>query len=316
MLHRQLPRSRDPEPRAARTPHPRPGSVPSILADNVHRKVFVPQQLARQVFLHLLMNYLPWTRGNTPLVLGIAGRFGVGKSTIVREICQRLDFHVEVLNASSLESKWAGEPGERIKAAYLKAAEYQSQKNTGCVLIMDDLDLALGQFEEFSSGTSHTKQAISAFMEFADHPTLMDGRPVDRVPIIATCNDLTKLYGALPRPGRMRAINWEPTREDTLQIATHILRDLLSEDQLLWLAGVTESWTVAHFGQLRSTILESIVEHVYQDIPAKDCIRAAFENQNLSCPQEFDVTQNMLVLAVQSIESSVRTARTDYTGTC
>ena len=284
----------------------------SILSENATRSIYVPKSLAVDVSRHFIMNHWRWTRASTPPLLCLAGPFGVGKSCILREICHRIGIDVCDLQASSFESRWAGEPAERIKAAYIAASERQMKMNVPMTLIVDDVDLALGHFDDFSSGTTNTPHAISALMEIADNPHSVGGQRTDRVPVLMTANDLSKIYGAIRRPGRLRAIRWDPGQEDVFRIARHILRDLLNEKELVALCHLTKTWKVAHYSQLKSLLLSMVVEKEFGSLPAKEAILQAMGGKCPTARLRPMIGHEILMAAIADMENGICTAETNY----
>jgi len=69
---------------------------------------------------------------------------------------------------------------------------------------------------------------IKAIMAIADNPYNVGNHSTDRVPIIMTSNDLSKLYGALCRPKRMRAWSYELDRKEIFSIAQGEGRNITS----------------------------------------------------------------------------------------
>jgi hypothetical protein len=93
-------------------------------------------------------------------------------------------------------------------------------------------------------------------MEIADRPTCACGKLTERIPIFVTANDLTKLYGALTRPGRMRTFSWDPRGEERAAIVRHILRDVLVPEQVAGLLRRHPTWSIAHFAQFKAWLVD------------------------------------------------------------
>ena len=284
-----------------------------LLEQNATRRIFVPARLARHVCSHLLKNYTRWSRNSAPLILCVTGPFGSGKTCILLECCYRLGIHVVPIRASSMESRWAGEPGERIKAAYIEASDIQVKTKEPAVVFCDDIDLGLGYFPEFSSGTRNTPHANSGVMEIADDPFKATGQPTDRVPLLVASNDASKLYEAVRRPGRMHVIHWSPSRDEVVRIAAHILDGLVTPAQMSRLTQITAPWTLAHFGQLKSVIHDRILEADVHGLSPRDIMYSAVQDRTGRCPGKHVVTSDVLESAVAEVNNSVIASRTDYT---
>jgi len=284
----------------------------SIVAENGTSDIFVQKGLARILSLHFMKNYHIELRNDAPLVLAITGAFGVGKSVSVEEICKRLGIKVVQLGNSHFESMWEGEPTGKINEEYIKASNAQSEKGIPHCLMIDDIDLAIGNFKEFSSGTKNTQRVIKAIMAIADNPYNVGNHSTDRVPIIMTSNDLSKLYGALCRPKRMRAWSYELDRKEIFSIVKHIFKYLLSSEQIMRLETLTRTWTLAHFGQLKSIVQELVLEQQCKHISARDYIYGALKNEEFSVQSNINVTTEILATAIDEVENSELAAKKNY----
>lgn len=67
-------------------------------------------------------------------------------------------------------------------------------------------------------------------MHLADYPTLVEGQPTRRVPILITGNDFSRLYGPLCRPGRMALFNWILTTQEREAVMARLLNGLSRTD--------------------------------------------------------------------------------------
>ena len=164
--------------------------VDAVIAENSKSSVFVPYRFAMLVFLHLMKNYLAGLGKAAELILAVAGKFGVGKSVIIAELCRRLKIRVFRLSITELSSQWEGESAKAVAKKYYQASKAQIEEGIGCCLIIEDLDMSIGSHSEFSSGTMNTQFLINEIMEIADNPTQLCGEKTARVPIIVTANDL------------------------------------------------------------------------------------------------------------------------------
>ncbi len=79
--------------------------------------------------MHLVKNHFAETghgRGNlrgVPLILGIWGPKGCGKSFNVELVCKALGAAAVVMSAGELEDEYAGAPGKRIRERYRTASQ-------------------------------------------------------------------------------------------------------------------------------------------------------------------------------------------------
>jgi len=308
----------------------RPAWLRAILEQNRDCDIFVLAAMAWIIARHFVGNFLPWTKECVPVILCITGPQGTGKTRTVRETLRRLDVHVEDLPASSCESKFAGIPAERLKAVYSKAAELQLKKGRPTAVVLDDLDLAVGDFG--ATGTSNIHHLLSALMEIADRPTVVDGRRLDRVPMIVTCNDITKVYPVATRERRMRIVSWIPTREELLPVAIRMFDGFLSESQVSGLllpdaselqppppgeatgnvvTGNHSLTTLAQLGQLKAILLDEYIDAVCESLPDQP-LHAILSGEVNPAPPAGPVSAEHLERAILGLRAE-RESRQDYT---
>eukprot|EP00667_Euglena_gracilis_P006982 EG_transcript_7045 len=172
--------------------------------------LFVPPRFERRVATHLAKNYLlaPAHHG-VPLILGVWGAKGAGKSFNVELTCKRAGVHVVALSAGELEDEWAGGVAQRIRDRYRVCADMVRREGQPAVLVISDIDAGLGRMKDVQM-TVNTQTATGELMALCDG--VWPGGV--RVPIIVTANDLSRVYAPLLRDGRMEKWYWEPTAEE------------------------------------------------------------------------------------------------------
>ena len=197
---------------------------------------YVPPRFMDAVTMHIVKNVLAEEKQLTgvPLILGIWGAKGVGKSFNVELACKALNATAVVMSAGELEDEFAGEPGRRIRERYRAAS--QNIRNSGVlsVLVINDLDAGAGRFKD-TQVTVNNQIVMGTLMNLCDHPqrasvgeSWRTDKELRRVPIIITGNDLSTLYAPLLRDGRMDKFLWEPSREDV----THMVHAVFADDGL------------------------------------------------------------------------------------
>ena len=88
------------------------------------RKAAPSHSLGERTAVHMVKNCLEGSiDGRVPLILGIWGAKGCGKSMNVELCCKRLGVAPIVVSAGELEDPWAGQPGKRLRERYRVAAE-------------------------------------------------------------------------------------------------------------------------------------------------------------------------------------------------
>ena len=108
----------------------------------------IPPRFLDAVSLHLVKNLLAESgqlSQGVPLILGIWGAKGCGKSFNVELVCKKMGVQPIIMSAGELEDEYAGEPGRRIRERYRMAS--QTVRNSGIMscLIINDLDAGVGR---------------------------------------------------------------------------------------------------------------------------------------------------------------------------
>ena len=193
---------------------------------------------------------------DAPLILGIWGGKGCGKSFNVELCCRDMGITPFVVSAGELEDPVAGEPGATLRRRYVAAAEEAERRGTPTVLVIDDLDAGVARFKD-DKATVNNQIVQASLMNLCDDPTRVslglgsssvrawDSReerdPSEtrdenapprrvgtvtcrRVPIVVTGNDFSRLYAPLTRAGRMDLWHWEPSREEIANMLHETLR--------------------------------------------------------------------------------------------
>ncbi|MGH3931050.1 MAG: AAA family ATPase, partial [Pseudonocardiaceae bacterium] len=169
----------------------------------------------REIHCHLVTNFLGLP--SRPIVLGISGRPGDGKSSQLVAALQRENVKFTRIHAADLESGLAGEPGKLIARMYLDASQAIA-RGEPWALILDDIDTTVGEWSQ-NTGTVNHQQVLAELMHLADAPIDDARRFPRRVPFFATGNRLRVLYGPFRRHRRFRHFPWAPTEDEILEIA-------------------------------------------------------------------------------------------------
>ncbi len=211
----------------------------------------IPDRFAHAVNEHLVFNFAEvdaW-----PLVLGIFGRPGDGKSFQLRRHLELRGVLPISINAADLESDRAGTPGKLVLDTYENAG-HRIDEGTPAALVVDDFDTTVGEWAQSTTTVNH-QQVLAQLMHLADSPTRAGDRSLRRVPVVLTGNDLSKVYPPLRRPGRMRAFPWLPTEAERLEIVAGILGRFLTRAELESLVGELPDAPIAFFSDLLVEIL-------------------------------------------------------------
>ncbi|KAB2813203.1 AAA family ATPase [Pimelobacter simplex] len=180
----------------------------------------ISERLARAVRVHIYRNYAVGGLGPTPLILGIDGPPGEGKTYSVQAVAEQeagiRTFHV---SGGQLESPHAGRPAELLRDTYREAGDAVLQGlAVAAVVVVDDVDTGIGDWGDLVQYTVNRQTVVGELMHLCDFPEVVAGRPSPRVPIIVTGNDFSRLYGPLIRSGRFRRMTWRPNFEEKRDI--------------------------------------------------------------------------------------------------
>jgi hypothetical protein len=104
------------------------------------------------------------------------------------------------------------------------------------VVFINDIDAGIGDWGSKVQYTVNRQQIFSELMHLADYPHDVHGRKVPRVPIVATANDMSKMYQPFTRLGRMTMFEWTPTPDERLTAVSGMFPELSPTDQrkLVW----------------------------------------------------------------------------------
>jgi SpoVK/Ycf46/Vps4 family AAA+-type ATPase len=186
---------------------------------------YIPETFRAEITLHLLLNEIVYRDilpiPSVPLILGIQGPPGVGKSWQTIAVCAELDTAVYRLSGASL----SGEFERESAAALLESYRYAAQRH--CAILIEDIDTsAAATFGTTTTYTVNRQLLCGALMNLSDAPTHVEGvdEPVRRTPIITTGNDFRRIYQPLRRHGRMALYEYLPTAAETKQKALKLLK--------------------------------------------------------------------------------------------
>ncbi|CAI5474808.1 unnamed protein product [Closterium sp. Yama58-4] len=205
-----------------------------------------------------------------PLILGIWGGKGQGKTFQVELIFKALGLEPIILSAGEMESEWAGEPGRLIRSRYRDAHLVINNKGKMSCLMINDLDAGIGRFAHTQT-TVNNQMVVGTLMSLCDDPTRAsvgqewrEGDLLNRVPIIVTGNDFSTLWAPLIRDGRMEKFYWQPTREDIVNIVYRMyIKDGLSLQDIERLVDTFPNQPLDFYGALRArTYDEKVLEWV------------------------------------------------------
>jgi ribulose bisphosphate carboxylase small subunit len=234
---------------------------------------YISPRFLNKLAVHITKNYLDLPGVRVPLILGIHGRKGEGKSFQCELVFERMGVEAVHMSAGELESPDAGDPARLIRLRYREAAEVIRVRGKMAVLMINDLDAGAGRFDQGTQYTVNTQLVNGTLMNIADNPTDVqlpgsyDSTPLHRVPILVTGNDFSTLYAPLIRDGRMEKFYWEPDREDRIGVVSGIFsEDGLPRQQIEQLVDTFPGQPIDFFSALRSRIYDEQILHFIQKI--------------------------------------------------
>lgn len=234
---------------------------------------YVSPRFLDKLAVHITKNFINFPGVRVPLILGVHGRKGEGKSFQCELVFQKMGIEPVRMSAGELESPDAGDPVRLIRMRYREAAELVRVRGNMCVLLINDLDAGAGRVDQTTQYTVNTQLVNGTLMNIADNPTDVqlpgsyETEPIQRVPIIVTGNDFSTLYAPLVRDGRMEKFYWDPTREDRVGIVSGIFeKDGLSRGSVEQLVDHFSNQSIDFFGALRSRLYDEQVRRFIEQV--------------------------------------------------
>jgi len=224
--------------------------APAELTGGIH----VPARFGNRIASHLILNLLDPPGLTVPLMLGIHGPAGEGKTLQCRRVFEVMGAQAVWPPAEAFESGTAGVAQLALLEAYEQAGEANAQleeawrrdrapSTSPClqVLLINDLDQRIGRKDGAIQQTINTQLISAALMELADNPGWVSKRPTHRVPIVVTANDLASIHSPLYRDGRMRRFEWRPFFEERAEVLASLFPeaelDAKKAERLMRIAG-------------------------------------------------------------------------------
>lgn len=262
--------------------------------ENIVGDYYVAPKFLDAVAMHIVKNFLidqgafdKMTK--VPLILGIWGGKGQGKTFQTELTFKKLGVEAVVMSAGELESDRAGYPGFMIRERYLKAAEMSKVRGKLSCLLINDVDAGLGHYEN-TQITVNNQIVTGTLMSICDNPNKVnlyniewreDTPPSRRIPIILTGNDLSTVFAPLLRDGRMEKFYWKPSREDLVNILFQMYKDdgLERKDMVTLLDRYGNEQSLDFYGALRSATYDNQIRDWIQNDVIDGSISE--ENENL-----------------------------------
>jgi hypothetical protein len=240
--------------------------------NNIEDGFYISPAFLDKITIHVAKNFMDLPKIKVPLILGIWGGKGQGKTFQCALAYKKLGISPIVMSAGELESGNAGEPAKLIRQRYREASDV-IKKGKMCSLFINDLDAGAGRMGESTQYTVNNQMVNATLMNIADNPTnvqlpgVYKNETIPRVPIVCTGNDFSTLYAPLIRDGRMEKYYWNPTREDRIGVCMGIFQeDKVSRGDVEVLVDTFPGQSIDFFGALRARVYDDKVRDFIQGI--------------------------------------------------
>ncbi|MGF1523504.1 MAG: ribulose bisphosphate carboxylase small subunit [Leptolyngbyaceae cyanobacterium] len=275
---------------------------------------YIAPRFLDKLAVHITKNYLNLEGVRVPLILGVHGRKGEGKTFQCELVYERMGIEVVHISGGELESPDAGDPARLIRLRYREAAELVRVRGVMAVLMINDLDAGAGRFDAMTQYTVNTQLVNNTLMNIADNPTNVqlpgsyDDKPIQRVPIIVTGNDFSTLYEPLVRDGRMEKFYWQPDRSDRIGIVGGIFEpDNLGQAAIDQLVDMFAAQAIDFFGALRARIYdEQIRDFIHTVGISRVSQRVVNSDQPLQFAKPNFTLQHLLAVGQQMVNEQRR----------
>ena len=231
--------------------------------------LYIADRFRKAVTLHILKNQFTNSH-RIPLILGIHGRSGNGKTYQCEQILDELNVKSFLISGGELESEDAGKPAKLIRTTYLEAGD--AIDNGECslaVILINDIDTGLGSWGEMVQYTINRQTVFGELMHLVDYPNQVDNYKTHRIPIIMTGNDFSKLYEPLVRAGRMTSFLWNPTVGEKARMIQNIFSNLSIDEIIEVIKNLentaNEELTISFFAHLKNSLYDDILWDLIQE---------------------------------------------------
>jgi hypothetical protein len=244
--------------------------------NNIEDGFYISPEFLDKMTVHIAKNFMDLPKIKIPLILGVWGGKGQGKTFQTELGFKKLGISPVVMSAGELESGNAGEPAKLVRQRYREASDVV-KKGKMCSLFINYLDAGAGLLNDSTQYTVNNQMVNATLMNIADNPTnvqlpgMYNAESIPRVPIICTGNDFSTLYAPLIRDGRMEKFFWNPTRDDRIGVCMGIFQpDNIAREDVERIVDAFPGQSIDFFGALRA--------RVYDDKVREFVIAHGFEN--------------------------------------
>lgn len=108
-------------------------------------EVFISERFQQVVSLHVLKNLLKRVEAQVPLLLGIHGPSGEGKTFQCEYILKNMGVKRFLISGGQLDNPIPGQPSSFIRSSYIRASEsIRGGEASLAVVLVNDVDTGLG----------------------------------------------------------------------------------------------------------------------------------------------------------------------------
>jgi SpoVK/Ycf46/Vps4 family AAA+-type ATPase len=205
--------------------------TPTILPVRRTVQLLASKRFLRVVAIHILKNNLKRAKIQVPLLMGIHGPTGEGKTFQCENILKYIGVKRFLISGGQLDNPVAGQSASLVRSTYIRASDaIRSGECSLAVVLINDIDTGLGRWGESAQYTANQVAVFGELMHLVDYPGMVESKETVRVPIVITGNDFTKLYEPLVRAGRMAAFEWIPNLEEKVEVLTWIFPEMTAEE--------------------------------------------------------------------------------------
>ena len=240
--------------------------------NNIEDGFYISPAFLDKLSIHVAKNFLDLPKIKVPLILGIWGGKGQGKTFQCTLAYKKLGISPIVMSAGELESGNAGEPAKLIRQRYREASDV-IKKGRMSSLFINDLDAGAGRMGGGTQYTVNNQMVNATLMNIADNPTnvqlpgVYKEEQIPRVPVVCTGNDFSTLYAPLIRDGRMEKFYWAPTREDRVGVCMGIFQhDGVTRGEVETIVDAFPGQSIDFFGALRARVYDDKVREFVESI--------------------------------------------------
>jgi hypothetical protein len=236
------------------------------------------------ITLHILKNILQEVEGQVPLLLGIHGPTGEGKTFQTENALRAMGVKRFMISGGQFDNVVSGESAHIVRKTYLRASEaLRSGECSLAAVLINDVDTGLGTMGEQKTYTNYQLSVFGELMHLVDYPNSVEGQDTYRVPIVMTGNDFSRLYEPLMRAGRMNAFEWSPNFEERIELISAIFPELdqqevanliqeLGQQVRERMPSYSRELPVAFYAHLRSNLIEEDLWDVVQHSSVNETI--------------------------------------------